>query len=99
MSLVVREGFLMNPVVMMRAWSWLTCCVVVHFGSVVSVGMGEAHGWCEELAHTSINSMAQTLRLFCNRSCSVKGCPVESSNLGKERCSTSYLISTVKGFG
>ena len=39
------------------AMAWFTCFVVVHFGSVVSVGMGEAHGWCEEeqLAHTSIN--------------------------------------------
>ena len=38
---------------------WVECkvCVVVHFGSVVSVGMGEAHGWCDEqlVAHTSIN--------------------------------------------
>jgi len=56
-SFAVREGFLRNPVVIMRAWSWFTCSAVVHFGSVVSVGMGEAHGWCDEqlVAHTSIN--------------------------------------------
>ena len=54
---VVIKGFREGVGVIMRAWSWFTCFVVVHFGSVVSVGMGEAHGWCEEekLAHTSIN--------------------------------------------
>lgn len=49
---MVKEGFFMNPVVMMRAWSWFTCSVVMHFGSV---GMGEAHGWFDEQANTSIN--------------------------------------------
>jgi len=52
-SLVVKEGFFINPVVMMRAWSWFTCSAFVHFGSVE---MGEAHGWCEEeLTQTTIN--------------------------------------------
>jgi len=52
-SLVVKEGFFINPVVMKRAWSWFTCSAVVHFESV---GMGEAHGWCEEeLRQTTIN--------------------------------------------
>ena len=43
----------MNPVVMIRAWSWFTCSVVVHFGSEKMV---EAHGWCEEEpTQTTIN--------------------------------------------
>ena len=52
----MKELFLMRPVVVMRAWSCFTCCAVVHFGSKVSVGMVEDHGWCEGLeeAHTSI---------------------------------------------
>jgi len=52
-SLVVKAGFFMNPVVMIRAWSWFTCSVVVHFGSEKMV---EAHGWCEEEpTQTTIN--------------------------------------------
>lgn len=64
-SLVVREVFLMKPVVMMRAWIWFTCSVVVHFGRSMSVGIVEAHGWCEEeLAHTTSINGIEFFELF-----------------------------------
>lgn len=53
MSLVEREVFLMNPVVMRRAWIWFTSIWVLQIGRRTSVGSVEFHGWFE-IAQTNI---------------------------------------------
>lgn len=95
---MVKEGFFMNPVVMMRAWSWFTCSAVVHFESV---GMGEAHGWCEEEPRqTTINGSNFQIFWLYKLYFSVKvTCYVESPIWAKAMCTIPFysFISTIYG--